>query len=95
MEAWLIGTPAELDAATDALTAAAYVVQAGDRQPLAGADNGRWRVFLRLALTTAPAAHRRTAPAPVDRGGALVDLDAARASRRPGLPGRVAPGGVA
>ncbi|WP_422119905.1 hypothetical protein [Micromonospora haikouensis] len=78
----MIGTPAELDAATDALTAVAYVVQLGDRHPLVGADAGRWRVFLRLALTTAPAAGRRPAPTPTDRGGALVDLDAARAHRR-------------
>ncbi|MEU1751995.1 hypothetical protein ABZ436_04960 [Micromonospora matsumotoense] len=82
MEAWLIGTPAELDAAIAALTAVAYVAQTGDRNPLAGADAGRHRVFLRLALTTAPAAHRRPAPASADQGGALVDLDTARATRR-------------
>ncbi|MER7268925.1 hypothetical protein ABT344_11540 [Micromonospora carbonacea] len=83
MEAWLIGTPAELDAATAALTAVAYVVQLGDRHPLVGADAGRWRLFLRLALTTAPTAHRRPAPPPAGAGGALVDLDTARAGRRP------------
>ncbi|MER7271356.1 hypothetical protein ABT344_24030 [Micromonospora carbonacea] len=83
MEVWLIGTRAELDAAIDALTAVAYVIQLGDRQPLAGADAGRHRVFLRLALTTAHAAHRRPGPTHADRGGALVDLDAARAGRRP------------
>ncbi|WP_229405304.1 hypothetical protein [Micromonospora sp. NBRC 110038] len=85
---WLTGTPAELDAAVAVLTAAAYVTQVSDRHPLAGADAGRHRVFLRLALTTTTAtadtpAARRPGPAAADRGGALIDLDTARATRRP------------
>ncbi|MFI9528014.1 hypothetical protein [Micromonospora rosaria] len=79
----MTGTPPELAAAIDALTAAAYVVFCGDPHPLAGVDAGRHRVYLRLALT----ATARPAPGrPVDRGGqgaALIDLDTARARRAP------------
>ncbi|WP_405100822.1 hypothetical protein [Micromonospora sp. NBC_01412] len=80
----MTGTPTELDAAIAALTAVAYVAQVSDRHPLTGTDAGRHRVFLRLALTTTtdtPA--RRPDPAPTGRGGALIDLDTARATRRP------------
>lgn len=79
MEAWLIGTPAELDTAIAVLTGVAYVAQLSDRHPLTGADTGRHRVFLRLALTTT--APTRPAPTPA-AGGALIDLDTARATRR-------------
>ncbi|MFF3864580.1 hypothetical protein [Micromonospora sp. NPDC001898] len=82
----MTGTPAELDTAIRTLTAVAYVAQVSDRHPLTGTDAGRHRVFLRLALTTTttdtPAA-RRSDPAPAGRGGALIDLDTARAARRP------------
>ncbi|MFE7869211.1 hypothetical protein ACFUYE_02540 [Micromonospora humida] len=78
----MIGTPAELDAAVAVLTATAYVTQVSDRHPLAGADAGRHRVFLRLALTTAAPAARRPDPATTGPGGALIDLDTARATRR-------------
>ncbi|MGN9890589.1 hypothetical protein [Micromonospora sp. L31] len=83
MEAWLTGTLAELDAAIRALTGVAYVAYVGDRHPLTGTDAGRYRVFLRLALTAADTASRRPAPAPAAaEGGALIDLDTARAARR-------------
>ncbi|MEU7961308.1 hypothetical protein [Micromonospora humida] len=80
---WLTGTLAELDAAVAVLTGTAYVAQVSDRHPLAGADAGRHRVFLRLALTTtaAPTA-RRPDPATTGPGCALIDLDTARATRR-------------
>ncbi|WP_201753555.1 hypothetical protein [Micromonospora rubida] len=79
----MTGTPAELDTAIAALTAVAYVAQVSDRHPLTGTDAGRHRVFLRLALTTtADTPPRRPGPAPA-QGGALIDLDTARATRRP------------
>ncbi|MFC5941997.1 hypothetical protein ABUL04_30635 [Micromonospora harpali] len=71
MEVWLIGTRAELDAAIAALTAVAYIVQAGDRQPLVGADAGRHRVFLRLALTPARRGVRPAGPAS-NSGGTVL-----------------------
>ncbi|WP_320069022.1 hypothetical protein [Micromonospora sp. RTGN7] len=78
----MTGLPAELDAAIRTLTGVAYVAQVSDRHPLTGADAGRHRVFLRLALTaTADTPPARLAPA--GQGGALIDLDTARATRRP------------
>nr|WTA66442.1 hypothetical protein OHB51_28820 [Micromonospora sp. NBC_00855] len=83
MEAWLTGTPAELDAATRTLIAAAYISQVSDRHPLTGVDVGRHRVFLRLALaTTADTSPRQPAPVPGCQGEVLIDLDTARATRR-------------
>ncbi|MDG4835241.1 hypothetical protein O7631_01760 [Micromonospora sp. WMMD967] len=78
MEVWLSGTRAELDAATAALADLGHVIQQGQRWPMGGADAGRYRLYLRLAVAT-PA---RTRPAP-DAGGELIDLTAARALRRP------------
>ena len=64
LEAWLIGTPAELDAALAALASVGRVVHVADRMPLAGADHGRWRTYTLTQFTTAPrpdpAADRRT-----------------------------------
>ncbi|MDG9678245.1 hypothetical protein [Micromonospora sp. DH14] len=74
LEVWLIGTRAELDAATAALTDAGHVVQRGTRHALTGADAGRYRLYLRLSV----AAGRRSTGR-----GAVVDLAAERASRRP------------
>lgn len=83
MEVWITGTPAELDAAEAALHAIAYVAFTSARYPMAGADAGRYRTYLRLAVPTTPtAAPRRPASAP-KRDGALIDLDTARARRRP------------
>ncbi|MGW5580894.1 hypothetical protein [Micromonospora chokoriensis] len=78
MEVWLSGTRAELDAATAALADLGHVIQQGQRWPMSGADAGRYRLYLRLAVATAA----RTRPAP-DAGGELIDLTAARALRRP------------
>ncbi|MEU7948493.1 hypothetical protein AB0C50_27730 [Micromonospora taraxaci] len=78
MEVWLSGTRAELDAATAALADLGHVIQKGQRWPMGGADAGRYRLYLRLAVATAA----RTRPAP-DAGGELIDLTAARALRRP------------
>ncbi|MFF0874493.1 hypothetical protein [Micromonospora aurantiaca (nom. illeg.)] len=79
LEVWLTGTPAELDAATVVLTSAGRVVQHGTRWPLTGADAGRHRLYLRLAV----AADKQVPRAPDTERGALIDLDTARANRRP------------
>ncbi|WP_107078534.1 hypothetical protein, partial [Micromonospora sp. MH33] len=70
--------PAELDALTAALAAAGHLTQRGTRRALTGADAGRHRLYLRLTV----AAVKRPGRAP-EQGGALIDLDAARAHRRP------------
>ncbi|WP_434090194.1 hypothetical protein [Micromonospora carbonacea] len=75
----MTGTPAELDAATAALAAAGRMVQHGTRRPLTDADAGRYRLYLRLAVATG----KQPTRAPETSGGALIDLDAARAHRRP------------
>jgi hypothetical protein len=79
LEVWLTGTPAELDAATAALATAGRVVQHRTRSPLTGADAGRHRLFLRLTIATG----KQPSRAPGTSLGALIDLDAARAYRRP------------
>jgi hypothetical protein len=64
LEVWLIGTPAELDAATDALAQLGRTVTRGRAVPLAGADTGRARCYLLLTLpihAAAPAATPTTA----------------------------------
>ncbi|MFU8875895.1 hypothetical protein [Micromonospora sp. SL4-19] len=55
LEVWLTGTPAELDAAAAALTAAGHLAQPGTRHPLTGADSGRYRLYLRLTVATTTA----------------------------------------
>ncbi|RAO47417.1 hypothetical protein ONO86_02964 [Micromonospora noduli] len=80
LEAWLTGTPAELDAATAALTDAGHLTQHGTRRPLTGSDAGRYRLYLRLSVA---ADRQRPTGTPNASGGALIDLAAARASRRP------------
>ncbi len=52
LEVWLIGTPAELDAAARALSRIGRVVDRGARTPLAGADAGRWRIYTRIRVPT-------------------------------------------
>ncbi|SCF33998.1 hypothetical protein [Micromonospora mirobrigensis] len=79
LEVWLTGTLAELNAATAALAAAGRVVQHGTRRPLTGADAGRHRLYLRLTV----AAAKQPTRAPDASRGALIDLDSARAHRRP------------
>ncbi|MEU8210250.1 hypothetical protein AB0B85_13750 [Micromonospora sp. NPDC049044] len=73
LEVWLIGTPTELHAATDALAEAGHVVQRGTRHTLTGTDTGRYRLYLRLSVAAG-----RQRPT----GGTLIDLTAARAARR-------------
>ncbi|MEU5724686.1 hypothetical protein ABZ783_23055 [Micromonospora sp. NPDC047738] len=80
LEIWLTGTPAELDAATAALVTTGHLTQRGTRWPLTGNDAGRCRLYLRLNVTTTA---KRPGRAPDTTGGALIDLDAARAHRRP------------
>jgi hypothetical protein len=46
LEIWLIGTPAELDAAACALVGIGTVIDRGQRTALAGSDTGRWRTGL-------------------------------------------------
>jgi hypothetical protein len=58
LEAWLIGTPAELDAALAALASVGRVAchgigRHGTREPLAGADYGRYRTYALTHLTGA------------------------------------------
>ncbi|MFI6257599.1 hypothetical protein ACIBCL_16060 [Micromonospora zamorensis] len=83
MEVWLSGTRAELDAATAALADLGHVIQQGQRRPMGGVDVGRYRLYVRLAVTTAAARHRPALDTGTDAGGALIDLAAARALRRP------------
>lgn len=54
LEVWLVGTPDQLDRAIAALTAAGRAAQTGDRHRLAGANAGRARQYLRLAVTATP-----------------------------------------
>ncbi|QKW12389.1 hypothetical protein [Verrucosispora sp. NA02020] len=79
LEIWLTGTPAELDAATAALTAAGHrLAQRGTRRPLTGTDAGRHRLYLRVSVATTA---RRSGQAPDLSGAALLDLNAARTQR--------------
>ncbi|MGW0501793.1 hypothetical protein [Micromonospora sp. NPDC003241] len=71
LEIWLIGTPAELDAAVTALTATGRLIQRGTRHAMAGADAGRYRLYLRL--TIAPTTRRPSrAPGASAAGGSLL-----------------------
>jgi hypothetical protein len=55
LEVWLIGTHAELDAAMDALAGAGQLVNTTAREPLTGADRGRYRTYTRTRIPTAAA----------------------------------------
>lgn len=73
LEVWLVGTPAELDAATRALAAAGRLTQRGQPLPMAGADTGRARLYLRLTITpTRRAARPARPPRNNDRGGTVL-----------------------
>jgi hypothetical protein len=66
LEAWLTGTPAELDAALAALASVGRVAchgigGRGTREPLAGADYGRYRTYALTHLTAARSGPARTA----------------------------------
>lgn len=63
LEVWLIGTPAELDAALTALATAGRVTfvgvgTPGTREPLTGADQGRYRTYALIRLPALPVAER-------------------------------------
>lgn len=79
LEVWLTGSHAELDAATAALTDAGHLAQRGTRHALTGTDAGRYRLYLRLNVAAAAGRPVRDSGT---EGGALIDLDAARATRR-------------
>jgi hypothetical protein len=55
LEVWLIGTTAELDQAATALSAIGRTVEVGTRRRLTRDDNGRARLYLRLAVVAMPA----------------------------------------
>jgi hypothetical protein len=87
LEVWLIGTRAELAAAYRALSAVATVAQRGDLHRLPDDDEGRFRTYLRLQITSGqqPASAPRTTagrPAPVAPGG-LFDAGPYRKTRQP------------
>jgi hypothetical protein len=52
LELFLTGTPAELDAAARVLGRIGQILYASPRHRLAGADTGRWRVYVRLHVAT-------------------------------------------
>jgi hypothetical protein len=66
LEAWLVGTRADLRAAYRALAALGAVIEHGTPHPADRPDTGRYRVYVRLAVATQIAAPtpRRTKPAP-------------------------------
>jgi hypothetical protein len=72
LEIWLVGTPTELDAAVTALAATGRFAQRGTRHARAGADSGRYRLYLRLAVTPTARRPGRTHSAPT--GPSLLDL---------------------
>lgn len=82
LEIWLIGTSAELDASVRAFAGIGRIVLPEDpadrpkRHPLVGADAGRYRLYLRVAVATV----RRPATTEAEKepGATLIDL----ASRR-------------
>ncbi|GIM87956.1 hypothetical protein [Salinispora arenicola] len=82
-EMWAIGTASELDAITAVLTAAGQIIHCGTRHRMAGADTGRYRVYLRLTIAApAPGPASRRPAAPTTHEAAVLDLDTARARRR-------------
>ncbi|MCN0152580.1 hypothetical protein NDQ86_10840 [Salinispora arenicola] len=65
LEVWLTGTPTEL-------AAAGRLAQRGQHHPMAGADTGRCRLYLRLTITTTRRPARPTRPADTSDQGATV-----------------------
>jgi hypothetical protein len=70
LEIWLIGTPDQLTAAMSALTTAGRIAGASTPEPLFGADTGRARRYLRLAV---PITARTPATKP-SNGQGVIDL---------------------
>jgi hypothetical protein len=58
LEVWLIGTPAELDAAIALLRQLGQVKTLGRPTRLVGADAGRSRLYLRITVPIRPAPAR-------------------------------------
>jgi len=71
LEVWLIGTPAELDAAARALTSIGHVLHHTGRTALADNDTGRYSTYAWLHVT-ATADH----PVPANRPATLPNLTA-------------------
>lgn len=89
LEVWLIGTSAELDAAVAALTALGVHLLPDDpadhpqRHALLGADHGRYRLYLRIAVkaeasTTAATRTAGRRPRAESAGQNVIELDAYR-----------------
>ena len=55
LEVWLIGSHAELDAATAALAQLGQIKTRGRATPMVGADAGRSRLYLRITVPIRPA----------------------------------------
>jgi hypothetical protein len=72
LEVWLIGTPAEIDAAARALAAIGRVVYHARRTSLAGSDAGRFRTYARIRVVATPLA----SPARPTEQATLPDLAA-------------------
>jgi hypothetical protein len=53
LEVWLTGTRAELTAALHALHTTGRIAYGGRWTALTGADTGRWRAYLRIAVPLA------------------------------------------
>jgi hypothetical protein len=68
LEVWLIGTPSEVDAALTALRTVGRIAGASRAEALYGADSGRVRRYLRVAVSAAPSRPARPAAVP-----ALID----------------------
>lgn len=66
LEVWLMGTPAQLDAALSVLAEAGHIAAGSKPQRLFGEDNGRYRRYVRVAViaaTTGSACRRPRNPA--------------------------------
>ncbi|NBE81256.1 hypothetical protein GVV04_09670 [Micromonospora sp. NEAU-HG-1] len=68
---WLAGTPAELDAAVRALTAAGRLAWHGARRSMTGLDAGRARMYVRLTVTPTRREARPARP-DSDEGAAVL-----------------------
>ena len=73
LEIWLIGTPAEEQAAARMLARLGVVAYRSHPAPMAGADAGRVRAYARVRVTTTTAVAAPTTP---DRVSGLLDLAA-------------------
>jgi hypothetical protein len=58
LEAWLVGTPTEVDTAMAALRSVGQITGASHPEPLYGTDAGRIRRYLRVNVSATTAARR-------------------------------------